>query len=219
MTDHLETLRKRFKIADSEKVGSLESIPADSVNTETREITCIATASQLDLDDEVILAEGGDFSYIRAVKSVFKDHKYDIEDFVGRIRRIDPIREGSEIVAWKIRFHCTRNALGDEILRQAAEDGIFVSIGFKHLAWGPPTPEQQKRWPNAVNIIDRWLMLELSVTHIPANKWAAQVDGPPPITIGKTATLTVFDDDDAVIVERGDEVDIIFMDTKTLCIS
>lgn len=192
--DHLTHLRQKFP--NAEKLGAFGTASVKAEADDTREVVVVATTSEVDLDNEVVLASGADRSYIDANRSVFADHQYDRAAYCGKIRRIDPIKgPDGEVTGWKVRIFFTRNALGDEMLRQAREDGIGVSIGFQALDWSPPTEDEKKRWPDAVNIIRRWKWLELSVTQLPCNVNARQVGSEP----AKSATAITFVGDIAVV--------------------
>jgi hypothetical protein len=200
--DYLKHLRLKFPNADKLGAFGIDSVKAD--DGDSREVVVIATTSEVDLDSEVVLASGADRSYIDANRSVFADHQYDRDAYCGKIRRIDPVKgPDGEVVGWKVRMFFTRNALGDEMLRQAREDGIGVSIGFQALDWGPPEGDEKAAYPEAVNIIRRWKWLELSVTQLPCNVNARQVTTEP----AKSASITFVGD--IAVVESAKGVELV----------
>lgn len=134
------------------------------------DIIGIATTDDVDEQDEVVLPEGADLSYIMATRMLYADHMYGLGQVIGSIRHLKPLSSGR---GWQFRarmFDGLQNPLASDTLEIIKQSGkLGVSIGFDALDWGTPTDEEAKRYPLAKSIVRKWRWIELSVTARPCN--------------------------------------------------
>lgn len=134
-----------------------------------RDVVVVATTDAVDLDREVVLPGGLDTSYLEQNRSIFKDHAYGVDDLVGRLRHIKPWPDPKSMRGLEVRFTVIDGPQGDKILGLFRSGDMGVSIGFEPLEYGPPTEEEQAKYPGAKTIIRSAKLLELSVTPFPCN--------------------------------------------------
>jgi hypothetical protein len=126
----------------------------------------IATTGSVDLDDEVVVPDGLDWSYALTHPAMYPSH----QDYgTGPIAKLLNVkRKGS---GW----YFTGQFLSEsENARQwhaiCKEMGTFgVSIGFKALERRRPTDDEKKLYGPHSYIIPKALVIELSPTFMPAN--------------------------------------------------
>lgn len=165
-------IRAHHKLADSTPVGVRGSFGHDvKVDTEkgNRSITLTANTDDIDNDAEVVMPAGADLTYFEANKSIFVDHEYTHDKWVGKMRRLAPVKIGDEHRAWKVVMQARRTPLGDEMLTVAREMGIGCSIGFVPEQYGPPQESDPDRYKSAASVVRAWKWLELSLTPLPCN--------------------------------------------------
>lgn len=155
-----------------------------------RDILVVANTASIDCDNEVVVPEGADMTYLGRNAKVFVDHRYDINSMVGGIRNGYPkLVDG----AWHVKFGVRRSDLGDQILRDAEDFGLGVSIGFDALEAGPPTEDELKAYGKGRefrSIVRKWHWIELSVTAMPCNVDCQSVREAPEPPTKKLFTLT-----------------------------
>ena len=157
-----------------------------------RELVVVANTARIDEDGEVVVPEGGELGYFGQNRSVFIDHMYDDANFIGKVQRGYPKLENG---LWVVRFGVRRSPRGDQLLRDAEDFGVSVSIGFDALEAGPPTEDEVKRYGKGRSfrsIVRRWNWAELSVTWMPCN---VDARSPHPAAFApkaKRVTLTPF---------------------------
>jgi hypothetical protein len=184
-------------------------IDAKSLKLDTeankRDIIVRANTAAIDCENEVVVPEGASLGYLEKNRKVFFEHRYNYpEDCIGAIRRGYPKLVDGE---WMVRIGVSRCEAGDRLLRDAADFGIGVSIGFDALDYGPPTDDEIKRYGGGVpfrSIVRKWEWIELSVTAMPCNVecQSIAVDAGPveePVKARKRFILTPF----AVVKIRG----------------
>lgn len=136
--------------------------------------TVIATTDGIDLDGEVVVPSGVDeSSYFFKNGSVFVDHRYDADAYVGKLRSYTPWPSKEKHRAWKVGIRhrpMGESALSDDLLKVARRGDIGTSIGFEVVEASPPDEDEQKRYGKGVNrVIRLWKWLELSYTFMPCN--------------------------------------------------
>lgn len=146
-------------------------------------IAAIATTNRVDLDQEVVLPEGGVFDYLLTNRKIFIDHCYDLPNLVGGLRSWMPWPNVDAQRGWQMTVGVLRNhpyPVPDAVLNIAQQIGIGTSIAFERLEGGAPTKEELKRFPGATSITRKWYAIEASFTAIPCNvdsqSMAATVD-------------------------------------------
>jgi hypothetical protein len=179
------------KDADLRIIAGEASAKAE-VTADSRDLVVVANTARIDMDNEVVVPEGGRLGYFGENRSVFFDHMYDDASFVGKVRRGYPKLVGGE---WSVRFTVRRNERGDQLLRDAEDFGVSVSIGFDVLKAGEPTPEEVEQYGGGKSfgsIVREWEWAELSVTWMPSNVEARSAH--PQAVAAKTRrwTLTPF---------------------------
>lgn len=135
------------------------------------EVEVLATTEGIDLDNEVVVADGMDVSYLDRNKSIFTDHQYGLGDLAGKLRWIKRVPATKTTAAgWKMRVRLLKSSPYYPMLVELAEtDTIGASIGMEAVDVGPPTDEERKSYPNARSIIRKARALEVSFTAMPMN--------------------------------------------------
>ncbi len=157
-----------------------------------RELIVVANTARIDEDGEVVVPEGGELGYFGANRSVFIDHQYDDANFIGKVRTGYPKLENGR---WVVRFGVRRSPRGDQLLRDAEDFGVSVSIGFDALEAGPPTDDEVKKYGGGRSfrsIVRKWNWAELSVTWMPCNVDARSPHPESYAAPRKAVTLTPF---------------------------
>ncbi len=134
-----------------------------------RDLIVVANTARIDEDSEVVVPSGGDLGYFGENRSIFFDHCYDDDHFVGKCRRGYPVLKDG---LWKVRFTVGHGEKCERLLKNAAMFGVSVSIGFDAIEHGPPTDEEIEKYGNGKSfrsIVRRWSWAELSVTWMPCN--------------------------------------------------
>lgn len=156
-----------------------------------RLITVVANTATIDEDSEVVVPEGGDLGYFGKNRSVFFDHMYIDPEFIGKCKQNYPVLQNG---LWVVKFGVRRSPRGDQLLKDAEDFGVSVSIGFDAIEHGPPTDEEIAKYGGGKSfrsIVRKWRWAELSVTWMPCNPDARQ---PHPVEYApkKRGTLTPF---------------------------
>jgi hypothetical protein len=173
-------IKARHGLGADSAVGLIGSFDAKStVDRTQRLIRATATTRAIDLDNEVVLPGGADWSYFDANGGgkVFVDHWTDFEHTVGTVRnrqaRTALSKDGAEVEAWNVLIHVLdlkKNPYGDDILTIAEECGIGLSIGFIALERGEPTAAEVAKYGGGkpfASIVRRYKLLEISFTCLP----------------------------------------------------
>ncbi len=162
---------KGMNLADTAKVGRFASFckqaRVETTNPNQLDIVCVATTDDLDLDGEVVLPDGADWSYFEKNRVVFLDHSYGSSQAVATLRNIK--RQGN---GWVCRATLLNDPQNENvrIVKTLAEAGVLgMSIGFTVTDAGQPTPMEQKAYPGADYIIRKWNAVEVSYTAMPCN--------------------------------------------------
>ena len=132
------------------------------------EITSWATKSNVDMEGEVVLPNGGDVtSYFSKNRTLFVDHEYDIMKAVGKCRWLKMTPKG-----WLIKsalINNLDNPYRKQVQALADSGNIGMSVGMEIVDSGPPMVDERKSYGNARNIIRKWKLLEVSYTAMPMN--------------------------------------------------
>lgn len=180
---YIKGLRDRHSIKSESPVGVLGVLSVlPSLEGDNRTVSFIATTVGVDLDDEVVIPGGIDWSYFLANGQVFVDHRYDSEYNVGYLPEVEkignnrgaemiPYMEGGRHVGWKMRVNfynglkCPR---ADDTLAKILQNRQGASIGFQPLDYGALTAEEAKIY-KASSIVRRSRAVEVSITPLPCN--------------------------------------------------
>lgn len=138
------------------------------------DVIAVATTDAVDLEDEVVLPEGIDWSYVLDTKNtanrkMFVEHEMEVDKCVAFVRSIQPYRK-SALNGWQVRFQWLRNSPFPWVAQCqsiAEQDGIGLSIGFLRSDAGRVTAEEAKRYPKARTAVRKCKAVEISLTCIP----------------------------------------------------
>jgi len=184
-TDVLARMRSKFFVKDTDPVG-LRGLSIARAETKAMEkdrtVEIVATTIDTDLDEEVVLPSGIDWSYFNSFnqKKVFLDHYYSFDHCVGVARTVDPWMENGSQTGWKMRVHVytgLKCPYADDLCAKIDQGGFGLSIGFIPMEIGDPKPEELKMWPGCERVIRRAKALEVSFTGLPANMHCQTVSG------------------------------------------
>lgn len=179
----LDAIRKAAMLPDDAPVGVFSShckmTDVDYAGG-NRDIISLITTDDIDQSDEVVMADGADWEYLKANRKVFADHNYGLNSAVGVLREGYPMAYPSKMLpkGWKAQAKIYdkpgMKQLGDDILYMATNGGVGVSIGFEPVEFGPPTAEETKSRKAAGKAVPRtihrrWKGLEFSYTAFPCN--------------------------------------------------
>lgn len=176
----LESLRARHPAVKSAEPVAVLGMVGKEVRVDrsggNRDIVIVGTTEDIDLIGDVVVASGGDLSYLKANRSIFVDHAQDTPGCVAKLRSAAPYPSINDFRGWLFRLRVLElkgNPLCDDILTIAEEGGIGASIGIVPTDQGPPTPLEVKLFSQngepPLNVIRKWKMLELSLTAFPMN--------------------------------------------------
>lgn len=174
--DLVARIKAKHRLNDSVPVGTFRCIDGKAALDTARgnnDVLAIANTDDTDLDEEVVLPSGCSWKYIEKNTTLFKDHKYDVEDIVAAYRAKTSIKSGNVLRGWEIRARLLEGDAhpGAAIIRSLIEQGVGIgmSIGFIATDAGRPTTEEAKRFPNAKSIVRECQLLEVSFTGMPCN--------------------------------------------------
>lgn len=198
--DIITRLKAHPGIADDATVGVVSSLGkgAEIVSKDdTLDILATLTTTDVDLDDEVLVAGGGDVSYLKRNTAIFADHNYDMMNYVGAMRSIYQYGDPENPKGWKMRFHVSDMPLGKACAKIVEFAGqIGISIGFKAIDFGPPTAEELELYGGTKkfsSIVRKWEAFEGSTTCLPCNVPCQGVSGSsvktPIISVGKSVDM------------------------------
>lgn len=172
----IERIRKSCILDDNAVLG-VRACVGQGVRLDTKasnyDVIGMATTDSVDAEGDVILPGGCDWfanpdSYMRRNRKVFVDHWTDMGSMVGTIRNVK-LLDGNPS-GLQVRVGLSRACQFTELVAELAGSvGIGFSIGFIPTNYGPPTPEEAKKYPGARNIVRNWEWYELSFTAFPCN--------------------------------------------------
>jgi len=138
------------------------------VNHEARMVSGIITTTDPDMENEVVVTSGLDYSYLDKFKTVYLGHDY--EKPIGSMRRIKKVPDTRNPTGLWASTYITSTALGEDVLTMIDEDVMRgFSIGFASKAYGDPT-EAEKDLHGDHSLIHReGFMFEYSGTCMPCN--------------------------------------------------
>ena len=145
-----------------------------TIDMENRLVRGLVSTESQDLDGEVVLQNGFDFSFFdKRVQSVYLDHIYTSGPGSDRVAPVAVCRNLKQTREGLLALTYIRDTtLGDDIL-SAMQDGALggFSIGFKAHDVGPATDEEQDRLKvgAGTTVIRQSQLLEYSLTAMPAN--------------------------------------------------
>ncbi len=199
-TEIVESIKSRHNLKDAD-IGVIGGISTKTfVDVEKRLIRATAMTSFVDLDNEVVVPSGIDWSYLDINKKILVDHKNDMDHLVGHImnrKATTRIVNGQlEIADWQILVHVlplTKNKYCDDILIIAEQAGVGMSIGFQILEKGRPTTDEILKYNKGIpfnTIVRRCKLLEVSFVALPCNVEAQSANNTPlkPGPMGKNIT-------------------------------
>lgn len=135
------------------------------------ELDGMASTSEVDQDEEVVLQDGIDWTLLDRYKAVYADHAYGMSNVVGTVRWIKRRRHGL-VDGWNIRV----KLYGDEFSDQARQarmlgeaNAAAFSFGFLATDRGPLTVAEKAIYPKARTIVRKSRAFEVSVTAMPCN--------------------------------------------------
>lgn len=162
---------KGLSIPDVKQMGRIASYckqaRSDAPSATQTDIVCVATTDDVDLDGEVVLPDGADWTYFQKNKVVFLDHSYGSAQAVATFRSIT--RQGK---GWVCRATLLNDPENENvrIVKTLADAGVLgMSIGFTVEDAGQPTDQERKAYPKANWIIRKWNAIEISYTAMPCN--------------------------------------------------
>lgn len=156
-------LRLRHRLGKDADVAIRTIGGAIDTSADGREFTCIANTAAVDLDNEVVIPEGADTSYLKRFGSILFNHNSSLP--VGSIRTVT--NSGGK---WAVVAAFASTAFASDV-RTLVKEGCIkgVSIGFCRTSAGTPTKEEIATYGDCNYITREWTWLELSVTPIPCN--------------------------------------------------
>lgn len=171
-----EYAAKAGLLSDGASVAMMDSTAPVVADDERNnfDLDAIITTDAVDLAGEVVNPEGGDWSYLDTVKSVFVDHDPTVASTVGVMRFRSPIMQGAKLKGWRARIRLDR---GKELARDCmalAKMGVLhASIGVIAHNRGKPTPDEKAMYDNPIrkvsSVIRKWRALEITLTAAPMN--------------------------------------------------
>jgi hypothetical protein len=171
----IAAIKSRHGLAEDAPVGIFATFDTKAaLDTENgnNDVLAIATTDNVDLDDEVVLPSGCDWSYLNANRKLFVDHQYDISHCVGALRSMAPYPSKGAMKGWSIRarlYDGMPYPAAEAVQKIIAQDGIGISIGFLALDYGAPTADERIKYPGASSIVRKSKLLEASFTCLPCN--------------------------------------------------
>ena len=150
------------------RFGVKATVIDPDVDGDQRLIKAWVSTTEPDQCGEVVVPAGADTSYFPdRIKAVYLDHQYNLP--IGVCRRFTAKRNG----LWA-QTYIARTELGDETLTLVREGVIGgMSIGFREVNAGPPTPEETALYGSKTKrVIREYSLVEYSLTPMPMNQGA-----------------------------------------------
>ena len=163
--DAIREHHKAFLGSDPFKIKQA-TIKTPNVDRSKRLVSGTVSAAVPDMDGEVVLPDGLDFSYFpKSVKSVYFSHNYD-DMPVGTCRNL-AVRDGGKSLF--ATTYILDNERGNDLLT-AMEAGAVngFSIGFKATDYGSPSIDEVMQYGDCNTIIREGVLIEYSITPMPA---------------------------------------------------
>lgn len=164
-----DRIKRRHELPDDARVGikSAKLINTD-VDMTKRIVQGVISTIVVDMDGDVVLPFGMDTAYFDDVKAVYWNHDYN-QLPVGTNRNLSKRHDG--IYA---NTYIRKGVFEDELLSAIAEGAVRgQSIGFRTLECSPPDNAEKKSFGDGCrNVIRKAIMLEYSITPMPANPGA-----------------------------------------------
>jgi len=166
-----DIIRKRHGIGGDDGIGiAVSSIEAATMKEwaegKPPTFSGVATTAAVDLEDEVVVPRGLDWSYALKFRAMYPSHQ---EYGTGPIARLGNV--ALKDAGWF--FNATwikSNPAARDFYNIAKELGTMgVSIGFAIRDSGRPTPDEVKEYGPHKSIVRKGDVLELSPTFMPAN--------------------------------------------------
>ena len=176
----IERLRMHPSVKSADTpVGVITAICKDTkIDDENgnNDMLAVITTDDIDLDDEVIVQDALDFSYLTANSQLFVDHVYDtLTHTAGFLRGpLGAWPSTKDHRGWRARVKLYDNAAGEAIKLLVQQSGqIGLSIGFYPTDYGPLTDEEKERYTRngktPSSIIRSASVFEFSFTALPCN--------------------------------------------------
>lgn len=189
----IHRLKQHPGIRDESTMGVVSSFGkgAEVVTKDnTRDILVTANTGDIDLEKEVVIPSGADTSYFHRNGMIFADHKYDLEQVAGKMRRLDKYPSDTDHKSWRVRATVANNPIGNTVMTIVRETGqIGVSIGFVAKDFGPPDEAEKKAYSkdgqSPRSVVREWDWFELSFTALPCNVACQSMA----VTQGKSADM------------------------------
>ncbi len=169
-----DIIRKRYDLPGSDKISfaasSIESSRMKAWPQTDKDppptFSGIATTAAVDLEDEVVVPKGLDWSYALQWRYMYPSHKDYGYGPIAVLNNVSLKDDGWFFNATWIKA----NPAAKDFYSIAKETGILgVSIGFKVLESGRPTSDEVKQYGPHKSIVRRGAVIELSPTFMPAN--------------------------------------------------
>lgn len=156
--------RKKHPFGREELAYRYQDVGYNSYDPEQRTFWGTVNTARLDGDDEVVLPGGADFSYFPEVaNTVYLNHNYDNPIGTCAVLQATP----REI---RVKTRIAKTPSGNDVETLIIEDVLRgLSVGFKRIDSGPPTPDETNSHPGARNICRTWKKIEYSPTCMPCN--------------------------------------------------
>ena len=183
MTDRIERMRKRLGLAENDPLGMFGTYGEGTEITESPDggmtLKMTITTDAVDLDGDIVTAEGADWSYWEKYKLPFyMEHVYGIHEAVGvgRPGSLKLLKMGG-MSGWTMSVGLRKTDEGKAVAAFVRDFGqIGASIGFRVVESRQPNAEESKRYGmagiKATRVIPKWLGLETSFTVMPCNPTA-----------------------------------------------
>jgi phage head maturation protease len=169
-----DIIRKRYDLPDEDEIrfaaSTVESSRMKAWPKTDKDhpptFSGIATSAAVDLEDEVVVPKGLDWSYALQWRYMYPSHK---EYGIGPIAVLNNVSLKED--GWYFSATWVKsNPVAEQFYNIAKETGILgVSIGFKVLESGRPTSDEVKQYGPHKSIVRRGAVIELSPTFMPAN--------------------------------------------------
>jgi len=177
----IETILGGIKRRHPGANAGLLDVPANGRRVEYKEYDCgrkpaiqiYATTEDVDMEDDVIIASGGDVhTYMTLNRNLFVDHDYGVSAAVAFAHTLTLDHRGWRVTA---QLNSNDNEYQRAVVALAKAGTLAMSVGADFRVYGPPTAEEKSKWPGAKRVIREWTMLEGSFTAMPMNPHARQI--------------------------------------------
>lgn len=166
-----DIIRKRHSIGADDPIGfavsAVESLRMKEWSDDQPPVfSGVATSAVVDLDDEVVVPDGLDWSYALRFRAMYPSHQNYGTGPIAKLNNVQ-LKDGRWLFT---AVFLKANPMARDFYAIAKELGTMgVSIGFKVLDAGRPTDSETKEYGPHKSIIRSGAVLELSPTFMPAN--------------------------------------------------